>query len=498
MALVSELAQSPALRPLVEFAVRPDPDPEVSTVAVVEDLEALEGAGPGSLAILSAAASAAAGTYRFDVGLRLASRAKVSAVVLTGERAGEMTSTATAIAERSGIAVLRADAGAELAELAIVASRELGGGPDVALMRAHAAMRALAAHPESGRPEALVEVASRALGVPLRLGEPAEDSLSAPVVVEGEVETHVFAEAEGGDMTLAVELVLELTAAALGRALTAARRSDELPIRSGAEVLTELLTATPQELPGLIRRARQLGIPIDGWHVAVRIEFENAPEITGNSEVAAYEARQNLFRSIVRLARASGGAWHTARAGAAMVLLRIYRDDPGPEAVRQVSDVAEAAIRHAVERVPGAVVRCGVGGVHAGTSGPVSSASEARAAVAVARAGNRVNRAVPFDSVGLRRTLVEWYASATAREAVRSVLAPLDTLSAPKARQSIQTLQAYLDRQGSLSKTAEALHLHRNAVAYRINRIFSMLDVDRDNPDDLLLLQLACRAREMS
>jgi DNA-binding PucR family transcriptional regulator len=72
-----------------------------------------------------------------------------------------------------------------------------------------------------------------------------------------------------------------------------------------------------------------------------------------------------------------------------------------------------------------------------------------------------------------------------------SMLAPLDTLSPPKERQAIQTLQAYLDRQGSLSKTAEALHLHRNAVAYRINRIFSLLDVDRDNPDDLLLLQLA-------
>jgi sugar diacid utilization regulator len=380
----------------------------------------------------------------------------------------------------------------------MVAARELGGGSDVALMRAHAAMRALAAHPASGRPEALVEVASRALGVPLRLGEEPENALSAAVVVEGEIETHVSAAAEGGDMELAVQLVLELTAAALGRALAAARRSDELPIRSGAEVLTELLAATPQEIPGLVRRARQLNIPIDGWHIAVRIEFENAPEVSGNSEVAAYEARQNLFRSIVRLARASGGTWHTARAGAAMLLLRMYRDDPGPEAVRQISEVVETAIRQAAERAPGAVVRCGVGGVHAGTGGPVASANEARAAVAVARAGNRVNRAVPFDSVGLRRTLVEWYASATAREAVRSVLAPLDTLSGPKSRQAIQTLQAYLDRQGSLSKTAEALHLHRNAVAYRINRIFSMLDVDRDNPDDLLLLQLACRAREMN
>lgn len=502
MAALSELANSPELRPLLEFLVRPEQDPEVSAVVIVEDLEHLDRAGPRTLAILTAGASEEAGTYRFDVGLRLASRAEVSAIALTGPATGEITSTAAAIAERSGVAVLRAVPEADLAELVLIASRELGGGSDVALTRAHAAMRALAAHPESGRPGALVEVASRALGMPLLLGDEAEaedrDALAVPVMVEGEVETHVIAVPEDGDMKLAAELVLELTAAALGRALTAARRSDELPIRSGTEVLSELLAATPQELPNLVRRARQLGIPIDGWHVAVRVEFENATELADNSEVAAYESRQTLFRTMVRLARASGGTWHSARSGAAMVLLRMYRDEPAAEAVREVAEVVDAVIRRTVERTPGAVVRCGIGGVHAGSSGPVSSASEARAAVAVARAGNRINRAVPFDSVGLRRTLVEWYASATAREAVKSVLAPLDTLSPAKSRQSIQTLQAYLDRQGSLSRTAEALHLHRNAVSYRINRIFSLLDVDRDNPDDLLLLQLACRARELS
>jgi DNA-binding PucR family transcriptional regulator len=39
--------------------------------------------------------------------------------------------------------------------------------------------------------------------------------------------------------------------------------------------------------------------------------------------------------------------------------------------------------------------------------------------------------------------------------------------------------------------------MHRNAVSYRINQIFELLDVDPQNPDDLLLLQLACRAREL-
>jgi DNA-binding PucR family transcriptional regulator len=94
--------------------------------------------------------------------------------------------------------------------------------------------------------------------------------------------------------------------------------------------------------------------------------------------------------------------------------------------------------------------------------------------------------------------LVEWYASDTAREAVTSVLAPLSELGGARAERLIQTLHVYLDRQCSLVRTAETLSMHRNAVAYRIDKIFSLLDVDRENPDDLLLLQLACRARELT
>jgi DNA-binding PucR family transcriptional regulator len=105
--------------------------------------------------------------------------------------------------------------------------------------------------------------------------------------------------------------------------------------------------------------------------------------------------------------------------------------------------------------------------------------------------------AVPFDSVGLRRTLVEWYASDTAQDAVGTVLAPLTKLGPVNSERLIQTLHVFLDQRGSFTKTAKLLNLHRNAVAYRINRIFELLDVDRDNPDDLLLLQLACRAREL-
>jgi len=59
-------------------------------------------------------------------------------------------------------------------------------------------------------------------------------------------------------------------------------------------------------------------------------------------------------------------------------------------------------------------------------------------------------------------------------------------------------LHVYLDERCSLTRTAQRMNLHRNAVAYRIKRAFELLEVDQESPDDLLLLQLACRARELA
>jgi DNA-binding PucR family transcriptional regulator len=91
--------------------------------------------------------------------------------------------------------------------------------------------------------------------------------------------------------------------------------------------------------------------------------------------------------------------------------------------------------------------------------------------------------------------LMEWYASDTARASVRTQLAPLERLGPARCETALRTLAAFLDEQGSVNRTAQRLHLHRNAVAYRMRRITALLGVDLDDPDQRLALQLACRAR---
>jgi sugar diacid utilization regulator len=493
VASLAQLIAAPALRSQLSYATRPRSDPTVEHVALIEDLAELPRVPEHAIVLLSTAASAMAGSYRFDVALRTARERIVAALVIAVADIGHLTPTAAAIAERSGTAVLGTRA-TDRAELAIAIARELAGDAEAALLRAHAAVRLIAAHPADAGPDSLVAHAGAALGVPLGLStEPEGDGPHVAVTVDGHVEAWISAKPQDGDLALALDIVLHVAAAAASLAIIRARRSADLPIQSREETLSELLSAPEHGRAPIVQRARDLDLPVDGWNVAVRLELEPLDGVGAD----LHELRLGFSRAALATLRADGGTWHSARSGTALVFVQMHREDPGLGAATEAASAIDRVLVALRSRLSGARSHCGVGSGHAGPAGLLSSAAEARAALIAGRATGRVNHAVPFDSLGLRRTLVEWYASATAQEAVASVLEPLSRLGGAKAERMIQTLHVYLDQQGSMSRTAQKLNLHRNAVAYRVNQIFALLDVDRENPDDLLLLQLACRARKL-
>jgi purine catabolism regulator len=54
----------------------------------------------------------------------------------------------------------------------------------------------------------------------------------------------------------------------------------------------------------------------------------------------------------------------------------------------------------------------------------------------------------------------------------------------------VATLEMYLDSACNASRTAEALRIHRNSVAYRLQRIKELAEVDLEDADTRLLVQL--------
>ncbi len=522
-------------------------DRQVALVRLAERFADLDDAPAGSLVVLSRAASAELSDYRLDMGLRWASANRVSAVAAFSAEQWQPTVTAMDIAGRADIALISMPAGAELAGLVQVITREIGGGAESALGRAEEGLNAvLSAEAAGAGLDDLRAAVSGALGTPVefrpadsghgdrengqlrpapgRGGVPAGSGVparalegglagevSVPVVVGEAPIGHLVAPDVHGDLAIAARLVLHSAAASAGRLLDLARRAREVPVRSRSELLAELLMSESAINDDLLDRARQLNISLGGWHVAVRIEADDlegpgldgsadgpgphGPDSRSRDEVHRFELLEAAGQIALQAAGAAGGTWHLSRVARALVLIKMTRSDPGPQAGTQAARAAARALQALRERWPALPFRAGVGAAHEGPTGLRASAAEARAALLAARAARKPSGVAAHDVVGVQRMLMEWYASDTARASVRDQLAPLEKLGQSRADTAIRTLAAYLDEQGSIIKTAQRLHLHRNAVANRIRGITELLDVDFDDPDQRLALQLACRAR---
>jgi len=64
-----------------------------------------------------------------------------------------------------------------------------------------------------------------------------------------------------------------------------------------------------------------------------------------------------------------------------------------------------------------------------------------------------------------------------------------------KNAELVETLEGFFECHGNLSQTAARLHIHRNTLAYRIEQISTIAQLDLDDPDARFSLQLALKLR---
>jgi sugar diacid utilization regulator len=471
-------------------------DRKVTAVRLAERFAELDEAPADSFVVLSRAASAEITGYRLDMALRWAAINGVAAVAAFAADEWQPAVTALDIAGPAEIALISVPDDTDLIALARAVYAEIGGGAQQALSRAQQGLEAVQRAEAAGTgPEELARIASRELGTAVVFSPlPSRSGVSMPVPTEETPAGYFTAPDAGGEAGIAAGLVLHAAAAAAARLLDLARRARETPARSRSELLAELLMSEAAISEDLLERARQLGIPVSGWHLAVRVEADDLDEAE-QDEVRRFELLEAAGQAALQAVAGGAETWYLSRIARAIVLIRVTTSNPGPQAGVRAARSAERALQAIGARLPSLRFRAGVGAAHEGPTGLRASAAEARGALAAARAARRPAGVTAHDAVGIRRMLMEWYASDTVRASVRDQLAPLENLGPARAGTAIRTLAAYLDEQGSIVKTAERLHLHRNAVTNRLRSITELLDVDLDDPDQRLALQLACRAR---
>lgn len=130
--------------------------------------------------------------------------------------------------------------------------------------------------------------------------------------------------------------------------------------------------------------------------------------------------------------------------------------------------------------------------------GPAVAPGRAHASLHRARLALRVLGA-PAGLVVAEEHLLELLLGADpalAADHAAHVLAPLDALPTPAARERMaDTLAAWLDHPGQVTRVAERLHVHPQTVRYRVGRLRELLGDALEDPEQRFALQLALRTR---
>src|SRR5581483_9194040 len=378
MPSVSDLLAAPGLESLSLHPAGGRGARRVSRVAFAERLGDVESAPRDSFVILGRAAAEQADSYRFDVAVRRAAGSAVAALAVRGRVAGSLPRSALSVAARDDVAIVQVPEELNPAELAAAVDAALTGDVHTSV---RLAARGLAALERIGAAELGIDRALEALsevlpGIGLR--EPADHDLGVPLIVDGVQEATLCCPSPAGPDPIRA-LLLPAAAGDLAATLSKLRRSEEAPVRSRTELLTELLALEPGRDAGLLRRARQLGLRVDGWHTVALIDAGVPPAI---DEVHRFELHRAIERLALQTARGSGGTWSLARSEEQTVLVSTAERDPGTRAVAAVARAAAAVVRDLRSRFAELSPRAGVGATHLGPAGLRASVAEARTALA--------------------------------------------------------------------------------------------------------------------
>ncbi|MFI0420886.1 PucR family transcriptional regulator [Spongiactinospora sp. 9N601] len=491
----------------------------VGSVAIVFRIEEIETQRPGSLVIVPREV-AASGDVALDLLLRRAAAVRVSCVVVDAG-SGDLPSPTRRLADRFQIALwrepgldprrLRSDieqlvqnpelvgAGVvrRVSEVMLRPARDVGELVDrlAQVIAFPVALIGLDGHPIAGPVLAPADDLARALH---SFGRQAG---FRGAVVEGGTRESVVAVAafplatgpprlwlgarvpHGLDVPSGHILTsLRIASLAFSAHLAQTSLAYERENREAGVLLDELLRKGDDVGLADIERAAALGWQLVGWHVAVQVR--------AGSGLADLPSAA-LARSLTQALHANSVPAQPVDTGQAVVFWTTTTAAPGTEQLALLADGVRAALEEVARGYPRLRLRAGIGDPHEGPGGIALSLDDARHALAFAE--SQQGRAVVQRSATMtaNRLVRTWLPDGAARDVVASLTDPIR--AADPAGQLIVTLRTFLDNESNVSKTATVLHIHRNTVIQRLQRIRSLLDVDLDDPGDRLALRLALR-----
>jgi sugar diacid utilization regulator/ligand-binding sensor protein len=319
----------------------------------------------------------------------------------------------------------------------------------------------------------------------------------APVLVSGHLLGYLWAE-ECRPLHEQDYRAMEHATTIVALEMMKQRTEADVENRLRGDLLDDLISIDVMEEDGLRRRATYLGYDLEAPHALFVFEPDEPDPGLPHHEWPEAQVKGSRTSQIELLnltaSRLGPGHMVTACGGAAVVVA------PLPEATLDAARRVAETLKHEVTPHSGprtTAYSVGVGRVcHQLTDYPLAF-SEARKTVALIRSLGGSNRVIAFDDLGIYRLLAGLPQTTDAVSYSEQVLSQIDHYDRHHSLDLLGTLECYLSHGGAVQKTAVALGIHVNTLAYRLQRLKDLSGVDIGDSDTRLELHLALKIRHV-
>jgi purine catabolism regulator len=250
--------------------------------------------------------------------------------------------------------------------------------------------------------------------------------------------------------------------------------------RLRGDFLAQVLAGSPADQAAAVQRGQELGYALQAPHLALVVHIDGAAA----AELA--RAQANLQND---LTRRNIAAPISRRETSLLCLL------PAAAGAGRPREVIEQLRERLLLDHRNVVMACGTPAD--GLAEWRRSVEEADQALLLGRQLFGGDRVIAFQDLGVYRLLVRLRETPELWAFYRETLAKLVEYDRRQHADLIKTLEQYFHHLGNLRATSEALHVHRNTLLYRLERIQEISGADLDNADEYFSLWLALRAHRI-
>lgn len=295
---------------------------------------------------------------------------------------------------------------------------------------------------------------------------------------------------EAGAMAISLDILKE-------KAIREAERKNEL------DFYNELLLGNIKNRENIISQASQFGLNATGSYYVILVELnKESIYYSGTGEHGPALSKEDLEKRLYRLLhyaleKENADGVVVEALGSLVMLLRMpdkLDENSRPGYCKNLMLKIEDTVRDRLDGVP---VYMASGDCCEDIERISAGYLEAWETIDLGKKLHKRGFTLTYSDMAPYLLVKRFLTSSGATELYERIFEPLLQYDREKGGELVQTLETYLECNFSRTKTAEKLHLHRNSLNYRLQKIEELLEQDIEHLDTFPLL-LASISRRLS